>query len=181
MRLFIAVELPEEVKRQISELQKTLIFTEQQAKCNSSKEQHITLKFLGEIMDSKIPKIIAALKYVSFNKFNAKIETNAGFANENYLRVAWFITEPQKEFLDLKQKIDKQLKFVKSKKEENFIPHITLARFKYVNDRNLVIEKVKSLKLKAEFIVDSFKLMKSILTPKGHVYEVIESFNAKDL
>ena len=181
MSVFIAIELPEKIKKNISKLQKTLEFTEQQAKCNSSKEQHITLKFLEDIVDSKLSQIIEALKNVFFNKFNANINTSASFANESYMRVAWFIVEPEKDFRDLHNKIEKQLSFIKTKKEEIFIPHVTLARFKYVNDRNLVIEKVKSLKLKTEFTVDSFKLIKSTLTQKGHVYEVLESFSAKSL
>lgn len=181
MSLFIAIELPEKIKKNISELQKILVFNKDQAKCNLSKEQHITLKFLGDVVDSELSQIIEALKSISFNKFGAKINTNASFANETYLRVAWFIVEPEKDFRDLHNQIEKQLTFIKLKKEEIFVPHVTLTRFKYVNDRNLVIEKVKLIKLKAEFTVDSFKLIKSTLTPKGHVYEVVENFSAKAL
>src|SRR3989344_1201 len=132
MSVFIAIELPEKIKKNISKLQKTLEFTEQQAKCNSSKEQHITLKFLEDIVDSKLSQIIEALKNVFFNKFNANINTSASFANESYMRVAWFIVEPEKDFRDLHNQIEKQLSFIKTKKEESFIPHVTLARFKYV-------------------------------------------------
>ncbi len=176
MRLFIAVDLSEEVRRQISELQKKLVFTSEQAKCTPSKEQHITLKFIGEVSDSQFRKIKNALKTISFQKFNAKIETNSSFANEGYLRVAWFIAEPEKEFLELYKKIDLQLRFLETKKVEQFIPHVTLARFKYVKDRNLIIETIKSLKLNAEWSVNSFKLIESNLTPQGPVYKILEEY-----
>ncbi|MBI4918790.1 RNA 2',3'-cyclic phosphodiesterase [archaeon] len=176
MRLFVAVDLPEEARKQICELQKKLVFTSEQAKCNPSKEQHITLKFIGEVSDSQFRKIKNILSKVEFEKFSAKIETNACFANEGYLRVAWFVAEPQEKFVELFEQIDSKLRFLETKKVEQFIPHVTLARFKYVNDRKLIIETVNSLKLNAEWPVNSFKLIESNLTPQGPVYKVIEEY-----
>lgn len=178
MRLFVAIDIPEEIKKQISELQHKLKFTEDQAKCTPSKEQHITLKFLGEVSSAKLLKIQENLRKITFKQFTAKINTGASFANESYLRVAWFVAEPIKEFTELYNYIDQQLKFVESKEVEQFIPHVTLARFKYVNDKAEILRIVKSLRLNAEWKVDSFKLIESNLTPQGPVYKVVEEYEA---
>ncbi len=179
MRLFVAIDIPEEIKKQISELQHKLKFTEEQAKCTPSKEQHITLKFLGEVLSAKLPKIQENLRKVNFKQFSAKINTGASFANESYLRVAWFVAEPQKEFLELYNQIDNQLRFIETKEVEQFIPHVTLARFKYVNDKAEILRIVKSLRLSAEWSVNSFKLIESNLTPQGPVYKVIEEYKGE--
>lgn len=176
MRLFVAIDVPEEIKKQISELQNKLKFPEEQAKCTLSKEQHITLKFLGEVSSEKLSKIQENLRKINFKQFNAKLNTGASFANESYLRVAWFVAEPQKEFTELYNQIDQQLKFIESKEVEHFIPHITLARFKYVNDKTEILKVVKSLRLSAEWNINSFKLIESDLTPQGPVYKVIEEY-----
>lgn len=181
MKLFIAIEIPENVQKQITELQKNINFTPDQAKHTFSKEPHITLKFLGEISEVNLPKIQESLKKISFQKFKAEINQNASFANEDYLRVAWFTLEPQ-QLTQLHQKIEQQLKSVRTKKNKSeiFIPHITIARFKYVKDRKLIIEQIKKLKITAEWKVSSFKLIKSTLTPKGPVYEILEEYKLLD-
>ncbi|MBI5066578.1 RNA 2',3'-cyclic phosphodiesterase [Candidatus Woesearchaeota archaeon] len=176
MRLFVAIDIPEEIKKQISEVQNKLKFTEEQAKCTPSKEQHITLKFLGEVSSAKLQEVKDALKKINFRQFIAKINTSASFANELYLRVAWFVAEPQKEFNVLYAHVDQQLKFIETKEVEQFIPHVTLARFKYVNDKAEILKLVKSLRLNAEWPVNSFKLIESNLTPQGPIYKVIEEY-----
>lgn len=199
MRLFIAIEIPVNVQKQIKDIQNKINFTLEQAKYTSSKETHITLKFLGEIPEIVLSKIKESLKNISFEKFKAKINQNASFPNENYLRVAWIIAEPQKQLTQLHQEIEKQLAFIKTKKQgflnvkiskdfnktkktkqEEFIPHITIARFKYVRDRKSIIEQIKKLKITAEWEVLSFKLLKSTLTPKGPIYECLEDYELKN-
>ncbi len=180
MRTFIAIETPLEVQKQIQDTQKQINFTPEQAKITTPKDPHITLKFLGDIPETTLPQIKQALKNIHFKKFKAQIKHNASFPNENYMRVAWLTIEPQQQITQLQQEIEKQLTFIKIKKQEKFIPHITLARFKYVKDRKTVLEKIKTLKINTEWEVSSFNLIKSTLTPKGSVYEILEEYQLKN-
>ena len=62
-------------------------------------------------------------------------------------------------------------------KKDDFVPHITLARVKFMPDTNKFLEHLKQIKTEEkEFIVDKIKLKKSILTVNGPVYEELKEF-----
>lgn len=60
MRLFVSIELPEDVRRHLGHVQKRLepII---KAKWTAPEQFHLTLKFLGETPDHQLPQIISAL------------------------------------------------------------------------------------------------------------------------
>jgi 2'-5' RNA ligase len=172
MRLFIAIELPEKLSGQISELKKKL--DTEYAKVTITKENHLTLKFLGDVEDSKAKQIKDALKGVEFSSYRAKLNNVGVFPNENYVRVVWIGVKPEEETIALKRKIDEVLKYFKFKDDFDFHPHITLARVKFVKDKERFRELLHSLKAESsEFEVKEFKLIKSELKPEGPEYTEI--------
>lgn len=178
MRLFIAIELPEELNEKMFELKEKL--RTEDAKTTLTKENHLTLKFLGEVEDSKIDKIKEALKTVEFKQYKAKLDNIGVFPNENYIRVVWVGVKPEEETKELKVKIDEVLKDFNFKDDFDFHPHITLARVKFVKDKPKFKDLIHSLKIEdSEFEVKEFKLIKSELMPEGPIYEDLEVFGAK--
>ena len=176
MRLFIAIELPEELNNKISELKKKL--DTEYAKTTLTRENHLTVKFLGEVEDSKIDEIKESLKKVEFNSYKARLNEIGVFPNEDYIRVVWVGVKPAEETIQLKEKIDDVLKDFKDDFE--FHPHITLARVKFIKDKPKFKELVKSLKIEdSEFDVKEFKLIKSELTPEGPVYSDLGVYGTK--
>lgn len=179
MRLFTAIELPEKLGEQMSELKKKL--DSEYAKVTITKENHLTLKFLGDVEDSKAEQIKDALKGVEFKQYKAKLDKVGVFPNENYVRVVWIGVKPEEDSIVLKKKIDDVLKDFKFKDDYDFHPHITLARVKFVKDKEKFKELIHSLKTEdSEFSVNEFKLIKSTLMPEGPVYEVIKEFRLHD-
>jgi len=80
---------------------------------------------------------------------------------------------------DLQKKIDDSL-FPIFEKEDRFMSHTTIARLKYVKDKENFNEKMKKMRVKeVKFQIGSFKLMKSELKMMGPVYTLIEEFNTK--
>ncbi len=179
MRLFIAFDACEELKENIVCLQKKLPATNN-ISLVPKENMHITLKFLGDVKDSK--EIESKLEKVSFEKFELK---NAGlgfFPDEKFIRVFWVGFDESKEL----EKLHEQIEFVlkdRFKNDFDFVAHMTIARVKYI----LPEEKKVILKLKEDKIassttnVSSFKLMKSNASEKGFIYEVVREFAAKDL
>ncbi|MBW2992421.1 RNA 2',3'-cyclic phosphodiesterase, partial [Candidatus Woesearchaeota archaeon] len=106
MRLFIAVELPDVLDRQISELKNNL--DTDLAKMTLTKDNHLTLKFLGET--DKVDEIKEALKNIEFSSYKAKLNSIGVFPNENYIRVVWVGVKPAEDTIELKKKIDEALK-----------------------------------------------------------------------
>ncbi len=176
MRIFIAFDVSEEVKNCLIELQKLL---PKGSKLNLVKEFHQTLKFLGDVDEDKIDKIKASLTNVNFTKFTAKTDGIGVFPDEKMIRVVWIGLEPKESINALQQEIESALLDM-FPKDTRFRPHLTLARVKFVKDKKDFIDKIKKITIKEiKFPINSFKLIKSTLTPEGSVYEDVAEFALK--
>ncbi len=176
MRLFIAIELPAEVKEHLEQLQKKI--DGHYAQLTLAKEIHLTLKFLGDVSEQKIDEIKQKLEKIDFGSFEASLGRTGVFPDEHYVKVVWIGVEPANSINFLQQKIEKALAGL-FEPDTRFTPHLTLARVKFVKDKKLFIENLRKIEAeKKEFLVDSFKLIKSTLTPKGPVYEDVAEFKA---
>lgn len=179
MRLFIAIEVPEEIYSYFLELQKQIDINS--AKIVFTRSFHLTLKFLGDVSEDKEDRIIDSLKKIKFEPFSAELGSIGVFPGENYIRVVWIGLEPKNKINELQQKIDNVLTDL-FPKEKKFHPHITLGRVKFVKDKKGFIEALKKMNVeKKDFWVNEFKLIKSTLTPEGPVYEVLKQFKTQAL
>jgi len=171
MRLFIALDF-NELKNYFSDLQNKI--PKKDAKLTFPKDFHLTLKFLGEVDESKVEEVKKILSEIKLNEFESKI-TTIGVFTEQFLRTVW-IKADAKEISDLQKQIDEKLAHL-FKKEKSFEPHITLARIKFIKDKKTFLEKIKSIKTEEKTInIRNFKLIKSTLTPEGPFYEVLAVF-----
>lgn len=178
MRLFIAIELPKELDLEFSSLKDKL--DTGYAKINATEDNHLTLKFLGDLEENKLDTLKNVLKKVDFASFKIKLSDVGVFPNQDYVRVVWVGIKPEEETKELKKKIDSVLVDFNFKDDFDFNPHITLARVKFVADKEKFKELLSSLKFEeVEFEVKEFKLVKSELTPKGPVYEDLEVYRLK--
>ena len=61
--------------------------------------------------------------------------------------------------------------------EKRFMSHLTIARVKSVKDKKKFLDNLNNIEIpKISFVVDKFKLKKSILTPECPVYETLEEY-----
>ncbi len=174
MRSFIAIELPEAFSAKLQSVQKQLMTDS--AKLTLTKTFHLTLKFLGEIDDGRVDDLKSLLSKITFKPFDAKLTTIGFFPDENYIRVIHIGLEPEKQLKALQKTIEEALP--NFKKDTSFHPHITLARVKFVKDKEQFKTTISKIKLPdfPEFKVENFKLIKSTLTSEGPVYEELASF-----
>ena len=174
MRCFIALELSDEARKGLSEIQKKL--PEAEMKLVEPENLHLTLQFIGELTEEQVEKCMKLLRQVKFQKFKAKLGNLGFFPSEDYLRVLWIALEPSEIVKQLHDKICNALKPILSL-DNKFKSHVTMARIKSITDKKGFIEQFKSLRCKEiEFEVESFVLKKSTLTEKGPVYEDLEEF-----
>jgi 2'-5' RNA ligase len=159
IRTFIALELPQEVKEHIKDLQKYLDIDGKKTK---SEHLHLTLKFLGEITPETLEKVKKRLKKIKINSFEVKLGKTGHF-NKRIIWLGVFGAGP------LQKAIDHALDGL-FKKEQRFMGHITIGRAKE-------IRKIPYNKKKIPFIVKEFVLKKSILSPDGPIYEDLERYN----
>ncbi|MBI2175841.1 RNA 2',3'-cyclic phosphodiesterase [Candidatus Woesearchaeota archaeon] len=177
MRVFIAVDLTEEVKSELASAQKQL--SSASAKMSMAHDFHLTLKFLGEITPAKVEVVKSCLSNIRFKTFTAAVAGVGVFPSENNVRVVWVGIEPEDELVQLQKKIDDALE-KEFAKEKGFKPHLTLARVKFVSDKNSFSRQLQQIKVKnAEFAVDSFKLKRSTLSREGAVYDDLAVYTGR--
>jgi len=122
MRLFLAIDLPENIVHILKETQRTL-----PGKLN--KNFHITLKFLGDVEESKIPDLIKNLEFISQDPFTLKLHNLGAFPNLQSPRVIWVGLSPKEPLINLHKQIARALNFVPKLR-----PHITLSGLVLVKD-----------------------------------------------
>lgn len=136
---------------------------------------HLTLKFLGNVDESKLEKIeeIMEKSVEGVKKFKLRLKGAGAFPNLNRPRVIWIGLESPESLPKIANYLNENLQALGFEKEARaFSPHATIARVKILRDR----EKLQALIRKngdkefGELEISSIKLKKSVLTPKGPEY-----------
>jgi 2'-5' RNA ligase len=184
MRTFIALPLPEEIKNFLANIQDELKPLNLDAKWVEPQNIHLTLKFLGEIKEEKLPLIKKIMDDLCKDTENFKISLSylGTFPPKGIPRVIWVgIEEGEKQTKDLAQKLEEKLKGIGIPKEKRpFSSHITLARLRSSKNTKSLIEKLnKQEKFNKIFFAQKINLYKSTLTPQGPIYEEIYTSNLK--
>jgi len=191
VRSFIAIELPDGVKRGLRELQAQLKESSQAPiKWVDPANIHLTLKFLGNVAADRLNEITAAMTQAvqGTPSFSLKLQDLGVFPNPRRVQIVWVGVGGEVEKLArLQQRVESGLEKLGFPPEgRRFTPHLTLARLR---DRATPEERQRLGQLIAEtefdaapsFIADSVKLMKSQLTREGPIYSQISSVALKPL
>lgn len=178
MRIFFAVELPEDIKTLVNKLQAGL--NAQAAVLSIPRDTHITLRFLGEANEADISRLREAMEQVRFTKFRLSGSGVGFFPDDTRMRVVWAGIKESRELMLLQSSVEGVLCKLSYLREKKFSPHITLARVKQIKDRKAFIASLPHVS-EFEFTVDHFTLFSSMLLPSGAVYKRIFSVPAQDL
>jgi 2'-5' RNA ligase len=184
VRCFIAIELPEEIKRGLRELQAQLKAANQApVKWVEPENIHLTLKFLGNVATDRLNEIGQATTNAvrGTSPFSLEVRELGVFPNPRRVQIVWVGLSGEVEKLTiLQQRIESGLaKLGFAPENRRFTPHLTLARLR---DRATPQERERLGQLVAEtefaarsFIVNSVKLIKSQLTREGPIYSQLSS------
>lgn len=78
MRLFIALDIPQDVRERISAYVERIRSLCPDARWARVDGLHVTLKFIGEIPDARVPEVSKALAGIKARPFDVKFD-NVGF------------------------------------------------------------------------------------------------------
>jgi len=186
VRLFVALNIPSEVRDALGELIKELsdadsASSKSKARWVRAESLHITLKFIGHVDTAKLEPIRVALSQVhSPQAVELRFRGVGFFPNERRPRVFWAGIEASPNLASLAGDIDAQLKDLGLPPETRaFTPHLTLARF----DPPGISEKLRAAIRK--YITRDFgtlrsneiHLIESKLKPSGAEYTTLHSFS----
>ncbi|MGC8849470.1 MAG: RNA 2',3'-cyclic phosphodiesterase [Candidatus Bathyarchaeia archaeon] len=182
VRCFIAVDVYDHaLKESILEVQRRLESLDAKFTFVDPEKMHLTLKFLGEVSDSKIGEIKESLGDLKFPPFDLRLEGVGVFPNPNRPRVIWIgVSEGADEISKLAEKVDDSLRRLGFPSEtKGFKPHLTIARVKRGGGAALArILQEYSLRDFGTSKVESVKLKKSVLTPSGPIYTTLHEWKA---
>jgi 2'-5' RNA ligase len=180
IRSFIAIELPEEVRTGLKQIEDRLkSFDSSAAKWVDPQSIHLTLKFLGNVEVDKISPIIQAMQDAAIRAtpFELKTDGLGCFPNPKRVQVVWVGLIGELEKLQALQKnvelLVAPLGFPTEKRP--FAPHLTLARVREsvtpIQRQNLGDKIIETqIELDLSIKVNSVSLMRSRLTPTGAIY-----------
>jgi 2'-5' RNA ligase len=175
-RLFVALDLPEDIKRSLEPLAAGL----GDVRWMGAEQQHLTLRFLGEVDDGWGRDAAEALALVPGVPFELRLKGIGHFPLRGEPRVLWVGVERSPELQGLKRRIDRVLKVAGLPPDpRKYAPHVTLARIRGPLSPARVGTYLMrhSLYSSAPFAVSSFHLFSSWLRPEGAEYQIEASYD----
>lgn len=177
MRLFIAVDMDEQIKDKLSPLLAE-VSKISGIKAVERENLHLTLLFLGEVPDFKIEQMKKELCQIDFKSFEMRISEIGAFPSKSNPRVVW-VGVLSDEVKLLADEVYTRMRKLGFKRDKDFEGHVTIARVKRKSDE---IKKFIEVHEKDDFgtmIVKNFKLKQSILRKEGPIYKDLAIFELK--
>ena len=129
MRLFIALDIDDQIRQRIGRFLEGVTGFSPDARWVRLESLHITLKFIGEKPPDVIPSLQEALEKVSAKPFDLTFSGTGFFPTAKSPRVFWIGIQAPLELQRLASAIDDTTALVDIPKEDRaFSPHLTLAR-----------------------------------------------------
>lgn len=181
MRLFLAINLPAEVRREVGAATAALRTCAPELAWVDDARLHFTLKFLGEQPAERVPELQAAIAGVAarHRELLMALSGVGAFPNFRRARVVWMgvTNEPRLELLhhDVETSCEKLGFEIEARP---FRPHLTLARVKQPLDEErlrALSRAAKQTDYATDFIVRSIDLMQSDLSIAGPTYTTLVS------
>lgn len=175
MRLFVAVPVPEDLRRKVAALGQEMM--QDGISLVRAENMHLTLRFIGEIQPEELDKLKERLGAVRFRRFACSLHGVGVFPSEDYIRVVWAGCESGGALEALAQDVIAALRGYG--KDERFSAHLTIARVKRKLDLRGFLGRRKDEDF-GGFEVSRFELVESFLGgPKGPEYRTVAVFEAE--
>lgn len=183
MRLFVSIDLPGDLTSEVADLQKE--FTDANGlRFTDPNQTHVTLKFLGEVSNERIPELESALETAVTESRVSPFETEYGglgvFPSLEYISVLWLgVCEGSSKMTRLQEAIErKTVELGFDPENHEFTPHVTIARMDHAGGKevvqNLICERDPTI---GTTTVRTVMLQKSDLGPNGPVYSTLASIS----
>jgi len=185
-RIFIAINLPADIKKKLEKYQGELLGLP--IRWTNPKNIHITLVFLGHLLDEELLEVCKITKEVAQRNTSFSVNLKKicygppRISSGQAPRMVWITGEKSKDFTSLKNDLENSLlnsqKIRFSPENREFSPHITLGRIKQWEWRRIEPEErpIVEKEINLIFSVESIEVMESVLRRGGPEYTMIESY-----
>jgi 2'-5' RNA ligase len=178
MRLFVAINLPEETRAAVREAVRPLEERGLPARWIDPESYHVTMKFIGEVRPDRGEPYVEVLRRVcsGYRPADLSLEEVGAFPSLRRPNVLWVGVEPTPQLRALKHDLEHGYASLGVDRETRaFRPHVTVARAH--DDANagefrLLEDLAREIELEASFTAEHLDLMRSRLRSDGAVYSV---------
>jgi RNA 2',3'-cyclic 3'-phosphodiesterase len=173
VRAFLALELSGEIRDRLEGAQDTLRTCPARMTFVEPENIHITVKFLGDVDERLLPRVMDAVKKIPFRPYPVSVG-NVTVNNPKRPFTVWCTindTGKSEELFRLVEDALAPLGF--AQESRRFTPHATLARIKEPAPALLKIIETFRGQTYGDCMISGISLKKSTLTPQGPVYEDI--------
>ena len=174
IRLFVAIDLPADLKHRIEPLCSGV----EGASWVGEDNMHLTLRFIGEVGEENLDDIVGALARVNGTRFSLEVTGAGHFESRRRVRALWLGLEKQPALFALRERIESALVHAGLPPEgRKFSAHLTLARLKGTRPARVHDWlAANSLFRAAPFEVEDFVLFSSLLGRGGAIYQPVQTF-----
>ena len=181
MRLFVAMEISEDIRQRLASFLAELREVARQVRWVRAANLHLTLKFLGNTDEAKIAQIVSALQSIrSPQPVTVAFHGVGFFPSEKRPRVFWTGMTSSANLRELAADIDRAMHQLGFPLEDRpFTPHLTLARFDppgLPSKLSAILQQHTSDNF-GSLNTRKFHLIESKLKPTGAEYTTIQSFS----
>lgn len=181
MRLFLAIDFPDELKAHIaSNIEILKDYIPKGIKWVDKKNLHVTFKFLGDVNERILEDIYASAEGVAsaHAPFSISFKEAEMIPNPERPRLIWYDMKDETDSAaNLFRDVDMALYDLGFSKEKRPLAlHTTIGRVKFA--RNIEWEKISSNLIPVDDIVqcNELTLFKSQLTSSGPIYSILKTF-----
>jgi RNA 2',3'-cyclic 3'-phosphodiesterase len=192
MRLFVALDIDNIVREKIARFLEGVCEFAPDARWVRTESLHVTLKFIGEVPETKLERIKTSLSTIEAEKIEMQIGGYGFFPTARAPRVFWIGIEADSRLPMLASLVQEELSKLDIRKEEHeFNAHLTLARgggksgspqwragdrpnlnFKHLQEKLAALPTPEFGKMTA----GEFFLYQSQLSPRGSKYTKLKAF-----
>jgi 2'-5' RNA ligase len=176
IRSFLAIELPRTILEKIEEVEGDLRSSHADVRWVNPGKIHLTLKFFGNIDESKIDPIVKSVEGTTqiVSPFSLKVRGMGAFPHFKNPRVIWMgLVDAKEVLIFLQKKLETEFEKIGFESEERpFHPHLTLGRMKSNRGRDDLVGRMEKYREEefGDFQVEKVILFKSDLRPSGPIY-----------
>ncbi len=175
MRLFIAVELDEAIRARLGAAQERLRAAQCSVKWVKPELMHLTLRFLGEVEEPRVPQIEEAMASAAAGiaPFEVTVAGLGAFPEHGAPRVLWAGIRDNGSLATLNRRLEEGARRLGFEPEERpFSPHLTIGRVKDPRGANALRSPLDAAAAR-EFgscTIAELLLVQSVLSPSGPTY-----------
>lgn len=134
IRLFTALEIPDDVAAPLTRCQSGLRNTRWVARENF----HITVRYIGEVDEPTASDIDEALAELKLRAFDVQVEGLGAFGHKHDQRAVWAGIAPNEALMALNAKVERVLQESGlAPDKRKYAPHVTLGRLRNTSDRDV--------------------------------------------